>query len=376
MKCTLQKTGLLHVLQKLQSLILSKPKVPILKMIAVSTTTDDGLMLSATDLVTSIMCFVPAIISKQGKTTIPGKQLLYLIRELSDVTVELETNQEDKTNIHTLNRNFELFGAPYSEYPKVAVPDNGVQIEVEAIELKTHLQRITFAASTESSRPALMGIMLRIDSKDNMLKLVCTDGRRLAQTSLIFYTQQTINDDLEIIMPIKAGDEVCKNLPNNMGQEPIKINITKEQLSFESSAFTLVTKLIDHTYPNVDQIIPQKKDCHISIELNTEELTRALKQVSLFSHEIPHPVKFEFIKDQLCVMSQMTTEGFGKVSIEIEPGIEAPFTIAFNPFFFLDVLRFGNNKNIRIWLSDPLNPCLISNDKNNTLYLLMPMRCS
>jgi DNA polymerase-3 subunit beta len=53
----------------------------------------------------------------------------------------------------------------------------------------------------------------------------------------------------------------------------------------------------------------------------------------------------------------------------------ALFDIAFNPAFFLDILRHIEDDTLKLGLIDPFNPGLIS-DSKGALFVLMPMRLS
>jgi DNA polymerase-3 subunit beta len=64
--------------------------------------------------------------------------------------------------------------------------------------------------------------------------------------------------------------------------------------------------------------------------------------------------------------------GEGKVSMAVNYGGPS-FDIAFNPHYFLDILRHSKDENIHLSLSDAYNPGLIT-DSTNAYFVLMPMR--
>ena len=47
--------------------------------------------------------------------------------------------------------------------------------------------------------------------------------------------------------------------------------------------------------------------------------------------------------------------------------------IAFNPAFFLDILRHSKEETIRFGVNDPHNPGLVT-DSTSALFVIMPMR--
>ena len=64
--------------------------------------------------------------------------------------------------------------------------------------------------------------------------------------------------------------------------------------------------------------------------------------------------------------------GEGRVSMPVDyagPKLD----IAFNPYFFLDILRHSKDETFRFGLNDPHNPGLIT-DSTQALFVIMPMR--
>ena len=52
---------------------------------------------------------------------------------------------------------------------------------------------------------------------------------------------------------------------------------------------------------------------------------------------------------------------------------KSPLEIAFNPFYFLDILRHITDETITFELSDSYNPGMIS-DSTSAIFVIMPMR--
>ena len=88
------------------------------------------------------------------------------------------------------------------------------------------LQKTSYAASTDESRPILNGTLLSF--KDEKLTTVCTDGRRLA------LIEQEIDmpedSSLEVVLPIKTVSELIKSLGN---EGDVNIKMSTSQIAFE-----------------------------------------------------------------------------------------------------------------------------------------------
>lgn len=371
MKCIVQKNDLAGLINKIQHVVSNKPILPILRML--TATADHGMLtLSATDLTLGVICSVPAVVIDSGKTTIPAKHFAHLVKEISYPTLELCTNEHDITEIKAGDSLFKLMGTNFAEYPHIPIVQNNDFIALSTKHFKDILYRISFSASRDESRPTLAGMWLKLDVATLSAIMVCTDGKRLAKAHLeLLDTHLDRFSDIEVIIPIKSIDELYKMLPN--GDNSItKISITHDRISFETEDSILITKVIDGKYPNVNQVIPNKIDCPIKISLNRDELTMLLRQVALFTSDVSQSVCFSFDNGELSITANTAELGEGKVKTNVVFDHDM-FSIAFNPHFFLGVLRHGRSEDITIYLSDAHSPCLICDD-TSAMYLLMPMR--
>ena len=106
--------------------------------------------------------------------------------------------------------------------------------------------------------------------------------------------------------------------------------------------------------------------------LHRDELISLLRQVSLFTSEGSHSVRFTFDAGALQLSAVSGEIGEGKVSMPVNysgPKLE----IAFNPQYFLDILRHSKDETVEFDVSDSYNPGLIT-DSSEAEFVIMPMR--
>ena len=143
----------------------------------------------------------------------------------------------------------------------------------------------------------------------------------------------------------------------------------------------LVTKLLVGDFPDFNTVIPEKTDAVLS--LHREELMSLLRQVSLFTAEATHSVRFSFGNGEVKLSANTMEIGEGKVSMPVNyhgPQLD----IAFNPNFFIDILRHSKAETVTMGLTDAFNPGAITDAENlqnpiqetTPLFVLMPMRLS
>jgi DNA polymerase-3 subunit beta len=228
------------------------------------------------------------------------------------------------------------------------------------------LSKTVFSAAREDSRYMLNGVQVRI--ADQKATFIGTDGKRLAKASASVPIAPTLQGSY--VIPLKAVDEMIKMLDDS--DTEASLILSHDKISLESGNLTLIAKLLSGQYPDVERVIPSKLTCQFAI--HREELMALLRQISLFTSETSSSVRFSFETGQLHLAAMSSDIGEGRVSMPVDytgPKLE----IAFNPYFFLDILRHSQDETVRFGLNDPHNPGLIT-DSTQALFVIMPMRLS
>jgi DNA polymerase-3 subunit beta len=152
----------------------------------------------------------------------------------------------------------------------------------------------------------------------------------------------------------------------------VQIQLAQDKVSLETGSITLVAKLLSGQFPDVERVIPAKLLHQFSI--HREELMSLLRQVSLFTSETSNSVRFSFETGQLHLSALSHEIGEGRVSMPVDYAGQR-IEIAFNPFFFLDILRHSKDETVRFGLNDAHNPGIVT-DATSALFVIMPMRLS
>ena len=151
----------------------------------------------------------------------------------------------------------------------------------------------------------------------------------------------------------------------------IKISLLPDKVGIESDSTVLITKLLSGEYPDVERVIP--KESSYKLTLHREELMTLLKQVSLFTQDKNHSVNFILNPGELTLNANSSEIGEGKVSMPVDYSGEEAFEMAFNPFFFHDILRHCDDETVSFEITTPHNPGLIT-DSTTANFVIMPMR--
>ena len=368
MKFFVERLALASLLSKLQSVISPKTTLPILSNLLVEAKGKE-LFITATDLTVGIKMTVEAKIKTEGRTTLPAKKLTQLVKELTVSTLEFSTNSSHLTEISAGSSSFRLHGMDPGEFP--ALPDftGAATLTVLQKELKNALEKTAFAVSREDSRYALSGVLMQI--QNGLASFVATDGKRLSKTH-VKVQGQTLSANS--IIPIKAIDEVNRCLE---GEGQATLHLMADKIAFELPSCWLITRLLAGEFPDYMRVIP--KQTGLKFSLHREELMSLLRQVSLFTLDINQSVRFSFEDRFLQLSANAIDVGEGKVSMPVDTSGEK-LDIAFNPNYFLDILKHSNGETVTLGLSDPFNPGILYekseefDPKEDDLFVLMPMR--
>lgn len=371
MKFVISTQELNFLINKIQNVVPQKATIPILSNFLVEAA-NGMLTLTATDLTVGIRCQTEATVIEAGATTLPAKRFSQLIRELTQSEVEITTNENEITEIKANTSRFKLHGMKAVEYPSLPDMSGSTSFKMPQNSLKEMLFRTSFAISRDDNRYVLTGASLRVANKQAVF--LGTDGKRLARAHAEVNLDASFTGNY--IIPLKALDEIYKNLYE---EGEATILLMTDKIAVEVAHTTIITKLLSGDYPDVSRVIPERTNMVVS--LHREELISLLRQVSLFTKDTNHSVRFTFNDGDLRLSANAMEIGEGKVNMPVNyhgPKID----IAFNPGFFLDILRHSKEETVTMGITDAFNPGVITDqqlsqgfaDKTSPLFVIMPMR--
>ncbi|OGW84255.1 MAG: DNA polymerase III subunit beta [Omnitrophica bacterium GWA2_52_8] len=339
--------------------------LPILSNVLFETTKEEGLRLVGTDLEVGVSTTIPITITKPGSITIPAKKLSEIIRELPDGEVEISVKKNNAVNIKSDKAYFKIMGLSVDDYPKLPEFNLEDAVELDQAVLKEGLSLTAFAISYDETRYVLNGVLLSV--KGNKLRLVATDGRRLAFVEKDFKNKKEKN--FEIIIPSKAVQELIRILS---WEGEVKIIPTKNQVVFYLGDSFICSRIIEGNFPNYEQVIP--KESKITTSTDREELLQAVKRTALLTSPDSPAIKIDFVKGKILISSR--SPNLGEAHEEIDAEIDGEdIAIGFNPYYIIDVLKNLDVEKVSLSLTEPDKPGLLKG-KEGYLYVIMPMQIS
>ncbi|MCX5651950.1 MAG: DNA polymerase III subunit beta [Planctomycetota bacterium] len=370
MKLICDRLSLSDALTMASGVVASRTPSPVLlclKLTAKKTGSGGTLQISATDSEIGLVLTVPNVdIKEEGEALIPADKLNQIVRACDDSTVSISVDRTLAT-ISTESSTFKVFGYEPREFPGVRKPSDRTDFEVDAGTLRRLINRTSFATARDDSRYAISGVL--VDRKKTQLRLVATDGRRLAVAR---GTCKGGDTDITFIVPTKALNALLRL----MSDPDAAVRVAREgnqvifQVGDASSGATLVSSVDERAFPPFEDVIPKEHDRRATCDAS--ELGGAIRRASLLTNEESKGVRMSFAQKQLTLTSRAPEMGESEVRIDGIAYQGEPIDIAFNPTFIVDVLKVIDSEQVIIEMKAPNKPGVIKVG-NDFTYVVMPV---
>ncbi len=338
------------------------------------TTEDSKLKLAATNLEIAISCWMDAKVSEGGAITVPARLLTDFVNSLPEDSIDISLSPKTKTlELKCARFAGRINGVDADEFPPIPSIGDGVTTKIDVEALRAAIAQVVFAAATEETRPVLTGILCEFEGKS--LTMVAADGFRLAVHKATI--AQPVTERTEVIIPARALNELQRLMAEQ--EEPVELTINpgKSQVLFRLKDIELVSQLIQGTFPNYNQLIPERYTTRAEVAL--ADFTKATRTASIFAREGSAIVRLLITpgdggkqgKIELSARAEEVGDNTGEVDAAVE-GEESK--IAFNSKYLSDVLGVLHAERVGLETTSPSSPGVlrpVGDDKY--IHVVMPM---
>ena len=365
MKLIVSKDELQEKLSNIQNIVEKRNTMPILSHFLLEAG-KNGSFITATDLETALREPLALKVEKEGKICIPARKMFEIVREV-DGDLSLESIDDQWLRIKTGASNFRLACLSSKEFPAWPGMEDMEEISLEAKTMAGLIEKTVFAAGDSDTRYTLNGLLFHITT-DNRLSMVGTDGHRLA--AMAKPIEGKLSEEKKLIVPKKAAAELRKILEKREGS--VKMVLSKNHVLFSIGDIQFLTRLIEGTYPNYEQVIPAANEKRIVIERGA--FAKALRRVSLMAKDKTNAVKMDLGDNTLTVTTSNPDMGEATDEIAIEYAGEKT-ALGLNARYLLDIIEVMSSDRVIMEFQGALNPVLIR-DEQEAEYrcVIMPMR--
>ncbi|HEY8677817.1 MAG TPA: DNA polymerase III subunit beta [Candidatus Dormibacteraeota bacterium] len=355
----------LHVVSRAVS---SRTTLPILNNVLMQTS-DQGLQLTATNLEIGIRQLIPAEVQEEGGITVPARLLTDFVTSHPNEPLSMTLDKKTQSlGLRSAKFDANIRGIDPADFPPVPSGMEGRKVKVDQGELREAIEQTVIAASSDEGRPVLTGVYVQLNG--GKATFAATDGHRLAVKTLPFSAEP--GDPDNVVIPARALTELSRILKPGSDAIDVTVGPQKNQVYFKTGDVELMSRLIEGTYPNYQQVIPSQSTT--TIIAKTQDLLFTTKMVSLFSKDAANVIKFKTEGNKLTLTAN--TSEVGQNIADVEAKIEGQdLQVAFNSKYLLDVLAILGTDEVQLGFTGPLNPGIIRPvGKDDYLYIIMPVR--
>lgn len=366
MNFVLNRDDLLKPLQSMLSVANSKSTMPLLSCILFDID-NNSLKITASDLDTEISCHLPISCSGQVKLALNADKIFSIVRSLNESSI-IEFNVEEyKVKIISNNSTFNLMSLNSDNFPLI---DSNINEEasfnLSQQDFHHIISKVDFSMANDDTRHFLNGMFWEINS--NLLRAVSTDGHRMSITESII-DSKVLDSTSQSIIPKKAITELKKIVGKT--EDSINICIGKNYLKAKFGNFAFISKLIDGRYPDYQKVIPKNNNKLLSVDKNV--LKNSLLRTSILANDKYKGVRLNVSEGQVLLSANNPDNEKAEDKVEVHYNDDA-MEICFNYKYLLDIINAISEDNISIYLDNPNMSALIKDEKDNSLFILMPMK--
>ncbi|BDM62550.1 DNA polymerase III subunit beta [Shewanella sp. NFH-SH190041] len=365
MKFSIDRDALLKPLQLVSGAVERRHNLPILSNLLVEVS-PQSLKLTGTDLEVELVGEAPVQGDiEPGRTTVPAKKLLDIVKSLPEQT-ELKIEQQDNKWLLRCGRSrFSLATLPAEEYPNVDAFQSEIEFTLKQGMLKSLIDATQFSMANQDVRYYLNGLLL--ETEGNMLRAVATDGHRLALSHRVLEANLP---EKQVIVPRKGVVELSRLLDND--EQDIQIAIGENAIRATTATAVFTSKLVDGRFPDYRRVLPKGGDKIVIAGRN--QFKQALMRASILSNEKFRGVRIQLEQNLLKITANNPEQEEAEEIIDVEYQAQ-PLEIGFNVSYLLDVLNSLRSEDVRITLIDGNSSALIENHvEEDSMYVVMPMR--
>ena len=365
MKFITKKEAILNELQLLQGIVEKRNTMPILANILINAS-QDKVELVGTDLEVGMKTHFSAQVEETGAVTVSGKKVFEIVKSLSSKEdVSFEKIDEKMMKITSRASKFKVNILPKEDYPQVPEPKFEKDINLPLEKFKEMIERVYCAISLEQ-RYYLNGALMKL--KNNSIELISTDGHRLAYTCSKI-EDLNITEEIKGIISKKALSELRK-----FEDKTITFDLDENNLFFNVTNRTITSRIIEGKFPNYEAVIP--KDNPNTLTLDREEISDAVRRVSLLSTERTRGIKFNIEQNKVSLFSSNPELGEARDEVKVEYSGDE-LEIGFNSQYILDFLATVKAEKVCFDLKDENSAVLMRTKDEEDIeykYVLMPMK--
>jgi DNA polymerase III subunit beta len=324
----------------------------------------------ATNMEVGVSTSLDAEVGQTGKITVSTKNFYDIVKELPNGTIEVSVN-DSTLKIKAGKVEFKIPTLPAVDFPKIVLPSKKPEISTTGTKLKKMLDMVVPCTSTDETKYHLNGIFIDNGKESGTMRMVSTDGHRLALIEDNMFDLNKLGASKGVILPKKGIFELRKLIETS---EDVSMSLENGYFYFNVGNTMMFIKELELEYPDYYRVVP--KNNVKKIKVKRSDFLSALKRVSLVTTIKSKTVSMLLNSAAMELSSRSPDYGEAKEELEVDYPDGTTMDVRFNSKYLIDIISAMDDEIIKMELGDALSPVLVKPDKEdkNYLYVVMPMR--
>ncbi|MEX2488141.1 MAG: DNA polymerase III subunit beta [Pseudomonadales bacterium] len=366
MKFSIDREALLEPLQLVSGVVERRQTLPVLANLLL-VINDNVMHLTGTDQEVELSARTTALSgSEPGEVTVPARKLMDICRSLPEKAPIEGALDGNRVSIRSGRFKSHLATLPVEDFPKVEMDEGRMDFSMAARTLDTLLDNTSFAMAQQDVRYFFNGMLVEVE--EGIVRVVATNGQRLALSETDNGPDTT--EKQQFIIPRKGIVELGR-LISDGDDEPVALQFSDNHMQARCGQSSLITKLIDGTYPDYRGAIPDGGDKVILA--NRQEMREALSRTAILSNEMYRNVRLLLSENKIEMHANNPLQEEAEESLEVDYN-GGDLEIGFNVSYLIEVLSAMNGQQVKMQFTDNKSAALISDPEDNkSLYVISPM---
>jgi len=371
--CIVSSHELLDGLNSFQNITNKKGTLAILANIKIETT-NNGIVLTGTDLEVGSRLFISAEIQDEGSLTLPCKKLFEIVRESGSNEIIVQETDNSWAVIKTGLSTYNLAGTASDEFPEFPEYEEDTFVSFESHIFLDLIDKIIFSIANEQENIySLTSVLFEKEKRDDQsyLRMISSDGHRL---SIMEKDVATDVDQLQLndvtLIPKKGIQELKKFCEK---RDTIEISFEMKQMVVRDEEAVMIVRLKQGEFPQYRSIIDavELSNC---LEISRIPFLESLKRINLFTEDIFHTIQLKIENDVMILSSQNADIGSAKDEQSVTYSGE-PLVLGFNCRYFIETLQVMSCDTVKAYINSNNSPCLMKSEADQGfLSIIMPMQ--
>ncbi len=362
MKLICSRSNLLNGVQTVSKAVPNKTTMSILQCILVNAS--DKIRLTANDMELGIETVVDGEIVEPGIVALDAKIFLEIVRKFPDGDIKIETNSSYETIITSGDANIKIVGKSGEDFSYLPSIEKLDSIILSQFTLRELIRQTIFSIADNDTNKLMTGELFEVN--EDKLRVASLDGHRISIRKVYLKNSYPRK---KVVVPGKTLNEISKILSGDTDKDVV-IFFTNKHIVFEFDNTTVVSRLIEGDYFNIDQML--SSDYETKVTINKRKLLDSIDRATLLVKEGDKKPIIINITDDNVELKINSTIGSMRELIDITKSGK-DLMIGFNPKFLIDALRVIDGEEVDIYLVNPKAPCFIKDSEDSYVYMILPV---